>query len=408
MKQTKLRVLYITRNGLLEPLGQSQVMNYLRGLSKDYKISLISYEKMEDFNNKILLSRGQADCNAYGIRWLPQLYRPYPRLIGLMFSMLRLIWIARREVTCQKICLIHARSYIPASIALAVNKLTAIPFVFDMRALWPEELITAGRINRGSFVHKVIIKIERACLQKSSAVVSLTNAAVNHLKSKYPTELKNKQIAVIPTCADLESFTPPVIKKKTHTTHGCVGTILSGWFLKDWLSSWINVVSLRDPKAHFEIITRDNTQNLRLIIDPLNMLADRLTIESKLYKDMPNIVRRHDISVMFFSQGLSKLGSAPTRLAEALGCGIPVVVNEGVGDVAEIVRKNNVGVIVEGISKEKMEKAFESLLTLMKDPKLNARCRSTSENLFSLKSGTESYRKIYNSIINNKDSTCVA
>ena len=95
-------------------------------------------------------------------------------------------------------------------------------------------------------------------------------------------------------------------------------------------------------------------------------------------------------------------------MAAALGCGIPVVVNEGVGDVAEIVRKNNVGVIVEGISKEKMEKAFESLLTLMKDPKLNARCRSTSENLFSLKSGTESYRKIYNSIINNKDSTCVA
>jgi len=40
--------LYLTRNGLLEPLGQSQVMAYLRGLSRDYKITLITYEKDEE------------------------------------------------------------------------------------------------------------------------------------------------------------------------------------------------------------------------------------------------------------------------------------------------------------------------------------------------------------------------
>lgn len=40
--------LYLTRNGLLEPLGQSQVLAYLRGLSRDYRITLITYEKDED------------------------------------------------------------------------------------------------------------------------------------------------------------------------------------------------------------------------------------------------------------------------------------------------------------------------------------------------------------------------
>ena len=45
------KVLYITRNELLEPLGQSQVMPYLRGLSSYYKISLITFEKEHDINN---------------------------------------------------------------------------------------------------------------------------------------------------------------------------------------------------------------------------------------------------------------------------------------------------------------------------------------------------------------------
>jgi len=92
-----------------------------------------------------------------------------------------------------------------------------------------------------------------------------------------------------------------------------------------------------------------------------------------------------------------------TRLAEVLGCGLPVVANEGVGDVANIVRKNNVGVIVEGASVQQMETAFDALQTLMKDPDLPSRCRATAEAVFSLEAGTEAYREIYASILNMKD-----
>ena len=46
---TKRKILYISYDGLMEPLGQSQVLNYLKGLSKDYQMFVISYEKKEDF-----------------------------------------------------------------------------------------------------------------------------------------------------------------------------------------------------------------------------------------------------------------------------------------------------------------------------------------------------------------------
>tara|TARA_R100000789_G_scaffold42239_1_gene43887 strand:+ start:8419 stop:9627 length:1209 start_codon:yes stop_codon:yes gene_type:complete len=395
--------LYITRNGLLEPLGQSQVMAYLRGLSQNYKITLITYEKSEDWANTDAMARARADCEAHGIRWLPQRFHPQPKIIAPAFSMIRMMWLMKREVHREGAQLIHARSYIPSAVALLVGRVTKIPFIFDMRALWPEELITAGRLRRGSFLHRAIVRAERTCLAKAAGVVSLTHAAVAHLKTVYPDELRKQRMVVIPTCADLNRFAPEEAESLGSPVYGCIGTVLSGWFRTDWLSNWIYVVAAHDPSTRFEIVTRDDKSRVRAALDPENKLKERLHIGQSSSEEMPDAVRRQDLSTMFFTSGLSKLGSAPTRLAEVLGCGVPVVVNEGVGDVAEIVRENNVGVIVDGGSVQDMETAFEALQTLMKDPDLPRRCRSTAEAIFSLEAGTKAYGEVYASILNTKD-----
>ncbi|WP_372923149.1 glycosyltransferase [Roseovarius sp.] len=403
------QTLYLTRNGLLEPLGQSQVLAYLRGLSRDHRITLITYEKDEDRADTEPMEAMRAKCDSLGIRWLPQRFQPRPKVIAPALSMMRMVWLVWREVRAGRAGLIHARSYIPAAVALVVHRLTGVPFIFDMRALWPEELITAGRLTRGGVMHRAIVAVERACLRRAAAVVSLTHAAVGHLNREYPEELAGQRIRVIPTCADLERFMPASTRRPGPPVHGCIGTILSGWFRTDWLASWMRVAAERDPEARFEIVTRDDAGDVRAALDPANELSGRLHIGPRPSEDMPDAVCGHDLSVMFYAGGeTSELGRSPTRMAEVLGCGLPVVANEGVGDVADIVRENNVGVIVEGPSKAQMGDAFDSLQTLMQDPDLPARCRATAEAVFSLESGTEAYRDVYASILKSEDSPCAA
>ena len=214
--------LYLTRNGLLEPLGQSQVFAYLRGLSDHYQITLVTYEKDEDWADVATMERARAECEARGIHWLPQRFRAQPRIIAPALSMMRMVWLVWREVRRGGIRLIHARSYIPAAVALVVSRMTGVPFLFDMRALWPEELITAGRLRRGSPVHRAIIAAERACLAKSSGVISLTHAAVAYLRSVYPHELETQRVVVIPTCADLDRFQPGTVQKAKARVHSCI------------------------------------------------------------------------------------------------------------------------------------------------------------------------------------------
>ena len=87
-------------------------------------------------------------------------------------------------------------------------------------------------------------------------------------------------------------------------------------------------------------------------------------------------------SVMFFTDGLSKLGSSPTRMAEILGCGLPVVANDGVGDVARIIREYRVGVLAEGPEPEAMAAAWSELTAPRKIPNSLALPQGRGRGLF--------------------------
>ena len=390
---------YITRNGLLEPLGQSQVLAYLRGLSQDYRITLITYEKEEDWADAARMASMHTECDRLGIRWLPQRFRPRPKVIAPALSMLWMVWLVSREVRGQGAQLIHARSYIPTAVAMIVSRLTGVPFVFDMRALWPEELITAGRLRRGSLLHRAIIAAERACLQRAGAVVSLTHAAVDHLGRVYTGDMADQRVAVIPTCADLDRFVP-ADHAPSRRVIGCLGTVLSGWFRLDWLASFLSVVARQDESAVFELTTRDDPALVRTQLDPEGRLGDRLRIAPSAPEDVHKVLQGQTASVMFYAGGeISELGRSPTRMAEILGCGLPVVANDGVGDVARIIRAHRVGVLAGGAEPEAMAVAWSELTALLNDPELPNRCRKAAEAVFSLESGTAAYARLYEQVM---------
>lgn len=390
-----ITTLYLARTGLLEPLGQSQVLPYLRGLARDYRIVLITREKAEDWADRAAVAEARSECAVLGIDWRPRLFRPRPRYFGPARDIAAMVIEVLRAVRRDRVRLVHTRSYIPAAVAWLVWRLTETPFIFDMRSLWPEELITAGRLRRGSAMHRAIANAERVCLRDAAAVVSLTHAAADYLRERYSTELDGKRIAVIPTCADLARFAPRDGNRHEPRVHGCIGTILSGWFRTDWLAGWFACVAQADPQARFEIVTRDDPDEVRAAIDPQARLGERLAIGGRPSREMPDALGGHDLSVMFFTVGLSKLGSAPTRMGEVLGCGLPVVANDGVGDVARIIAEHRVGVIVKSADMADIAAAHAELCALLRDPDLAARCRHAAEAVFSLEAGTRKYAELY-------------
>jgi len=383
----------------MEPLGRSQVWAYLRHLAKNHEITLISFEKSIDLDNASEVAKLREDCSKARIQWLPQRYHHRPRLAATAWDLWSMYRQARAVCSNGAVDLIHCRSYIPAFVALRLKKELDIPFIFDMRSFWPDEMVTAGRLRAGSWLYKAIKYLEDRCILRADAVVSLTEAAVEHLRSV--PAYRNVRFEVIPTCADLECFSPGefAINERNDKSRpfvlGCVGTVNSGWFHLDWLLAFYRALRTRRPDAILRVVTRDDPALVLAEANRQGVDARNIEIYAREHRQMPDEIRQMDSAAMFFISDFSKLGSCPTRMGEILGCGIPCVANPGIGDVDRLIQRFNVGVLVTSGDGKAIDQAVDALLAALADPELPARCRHAAEEWFSLERGVASYDRLY-------------
>lgn len=390
-----MNVLYLSYTGLLEPLGQSQILNYLQLLSNDHSISLITFEKKNDLADENEFNRLKKICENSGIDWVPLTYHKKPRLLATLYDLWSFLINARSLIKKKKAQLIHCRGYVPAFAGLLLNRLTKRPFIFDMRSFWPEELISAGRLKKKSTVYKIVKKLERAALWKSDKIATLTNASAQYLIKQ---GLPANKISVIPTCVNLNNFTLPSNKKENDKviTLGVIGTV-TGWFQFDWVLKFYSVLKQEQKGAQLKIVSRDNKQWILNKAKEFN-LDNELQVHTVPFKDIPKEMHALDAGVFFYKPFHSELARSPTKMGELLASGVACVANSGVGDVAHIINKYKVGVIIDNDDNNTLVDAVRNLQDLLKDPELPARCRRAAEEWFSIEKGVVTYSAIYQEI----------
>ena len=400
----KPNVLYLTRNGLLEPLGQSQILAYLKPLSAHYRFHIVSFEKERDLNNTDHYNHIAAVCRDHNISWTPLTYGSAIRGLGVLTGFFQLFRTGLGIQRQLQVSMIHARSYYPAFVALAIRRLTGTPFLFDMRALWAEELVVAGRLKPGTIPHRMVKDLEKRCLIASGAVISLTQAAANHLIATYPNAHLQQKMVVIPTCTDTDRFAtkgpiPPSPDREIVLS--CFGALLSGWFKIGVLAAVIDYLLREHPNVRIAILTRDDEEEVHSHLDPDRKYANRISIGSAPFAEMPQRMQAYHGTMFFYEADISRLGSFPTRMGESLSVGLPVLCNPCVSDVRTIVEQHGVGVILEEYTPAAIKTACDAFLQLLEEPDIVSRCRNVAEEFFSLESGVARYAASYQTVLSS-------
>ncbi|MCR6722495.1 MAG: hypothetical protein NVV59_19880 [Chitinophagaceae bacterium] len=114
-------------------------------------------------------------------------------------------------------------------------------------------------------------------------------------------------------------------------------------------------------------------------------------------KEVNFFTKAGDINLCFIKQAYSKIASSPTKLGEIFAMGIPVVCNDGVGDVREIVESVDAGAILSNFNTEEFKRVIAGFDTLLKkDP---ATIRSRALGYYSLDKALGTYASIYKKLI---------
>jgi glycosyltransferase involved in cell wall biosynthesis len=393
-----MSILFISYDGMLEPLGQSQVLAYLKLLSGNWRIHLISFEKSADWENiSERMHLAQQIANA-GIVWHPLLYHKRPSALATAWDVVCGISLGIWLILRYRISVVHARSYVPSVMALALKRLTGVKYIFDMRGFWADERVDGGLWSRGGRMFRLAKGFEQRFLLTADHVVLLTHAAVRVMQDFDYLYEHMPPVTVIPTCADLARFN--VIFPKAANRDfvvGYVGTV-GTWYLFDEVARCFALLLTLRSDARFLIVNRGEHDYIRERLAIAGVPNHAVEILAVNHAEVPIQMSRMDAGLFFIKPVFSKQASAPTKLAEFLGCGIPCLSNAGVGDMADVLEGDQVGVAIKVFDQKSMIAALHQLIKLVDDPKTSARCVASAQRHFSLDEGVRLYEKIYQTL----------
>jgi glycosyltransferase involved in cell wall biosynthesis len=388
-------VLYISYDGMLEPLGQSQVITYLERLTGDARLFLVSYEKSADWADETRRAAVKARLDAAGICWHPLTYHKTPTVPATLFDLAQGLavglWLAARY----NVGIVHARSYIPALIGWVIKLLTGARLLFDMRGLWADERTDGDIWPAGGQIYRVVKRLEQTLLLGADHIVTLTHAS-RHVIAGFPYmhEGRHAPISVIPTCADLDRFSPGTAARPLSFTLGYLGSI-GTWYMFDEVLACFRLIAQRRPDARLLVVNRGEQALIRAMAAKAGIPDNALEITSAEHRDVPAIIRRMSAGAAIIRPVFSKIASAPTKLAEYLGCGVPCLGNVGVGDMELILETEGAGVALREFTEAERMRAVDRLLEMCAVPETAAHCRAVALQHFSVDQGAADYRAIY-------------
>ena len=401
------RVLFISYNGMLDPLGQTQVIPYLRELAKrGVRYTLLSFERPGAFTPEGVrkCEELRRELASHGIEWHWLRYHQRPSVPATIYDVIAGTRKARSLVRRNGIGMVHARSHIPATIALALKKSLGTKMIFDVRGLMAEEYVDAEHWREGSVPYRITKTAERRIFEKTDAVVTLTERIWPIIRDWEGLRGRDVHHAVVPCCVDLSLFKfsdDERAKRRAELALGDKFTIvysgsLDGWYLTEQMADFFATFRRRRPDAHLVWLTNGSHDRVKELMKSRNVPADRFSVLSVPARNVPSYLSAADAGLSFIKPCLSKIASSPTKNAEYLACGLPLIINAGIGDSDALVNEWKAGALLEDFTEAEYARVGTLIETMAGQPDARTKARAVAERLFDLQTvGVQRYAALY-------------
>ena len=397
-KVSEVEVLYLSLDGIMEPLGHSQVFKYLEGLSKSYKVNLVTFEKTSALSNSELLEQVKAKCKERKINWHRLTYSSGLMGLGLVINIIKILSVPLHLMIKKKILLVHIRSYMPGLIIPLLSIFFNFKFIFDIRGFWADEKADRSNWNRDSLKYKFFKSLERYLIQRADCVVTLTKDSQTIIAKNFVKDISS--INVIPTCVDWEefqNFTTPV-KNFEKIRIGYLGSIDTAYDFQKFTQIIQQIQHYYHGKIELKVFTSYPPHDVAKILSMQEIKNIDVDIRFLERADIPNEISQCSFVGFCLKENFSIAASMPTKIAETLACGVPIVCNAFNTDVEDLIRKNNIG-LIHNFDEALQPVHFLQLQELLRDLNTAERCSNAAKKYFSLDWGVTEYKKIYSMLL---------
>lgn len=402
----KPKVLFLTYDGMTDPLGQSQVLSYLKILSKEFSFDVLSFDKPEIYAQKEQLVHDF--IKGYDIRWIPMMYTKSPPILSTVMD-LQAGWKKIKQLGKEThYDIIHSRGCIIGSLALKSQKYFNAKMVFDMRGWWADEKRDSGNWANPLYkpVYSYFKALETKLFKRSDHAISLTRVGYEEIGKL---DLKPlDEVSIIPTCVDFKIFKPfdiairQQVREQLDIALDSKVILYSGSLGGNYNMAVIfdlyKAMSRRYNDVKILLLTRTERSYIEEQADKAGVSMNDIRITASDFADVHKYLMAGDCGIVNYLRTYSTIGRSPTKLGEYWACGLPVVSQSNIGDIDYLVNKyEGSGVLIDELTDAGYDKAVQDLAELNVDKE---KLRSQSVDYYDIEQGARIYTSIYNKILN--------
>ena len=240
-----------------------------------------------------------------------------------------------------------------------------VPFVFEVRDLWPESLAAVGAAGEGSVLHRTLAAIAAFLYRRADLVVVVTPAFKDHLIRHWL--VAEEKISVIENGVELDLFhydpLAVTVRKSLELENRFLVCYIGTMGMAHGLETLLAVAAeLRKslPRAMFLLIGEGAEKERIAKLARDRGLENVRLIDQQPREEIPAYISAADVCLVMLKKSELFKTVIPTKLLEYMACERPVVVAVD-GEARRIVEEAEAGIYVEPENSEALSQALIKL-----------------------------------------------
>jgi colanic acid biosynthesis glycosyl transferase WcaI len=242
-----------------------------------------------------------------------------------------------------------------------------VPFVFEVRDLWPESLAAVGIGSEDSLLHKALAGIARFLYEKSNHIVVVSPAFEERLIADW--QVAPEKISVVENGVETETFAPSpetTIRKLRKQFNAedkfiasYIGTIGNAHGLETLLNA-ADKLQLRNPKILFLLIGEGAEKQRIRDLTKSRGLTNVQFLDQQPRDQIPAFISVSDACLVLLRKTDVFKTVIPTKMLEFMSCARPIILGVD-GQARQIIDEAGAGIVIEPENPDALVGAIEKL-----------------------------------------------
>lgn len=249
-----------------------------------------------------------------------------------------------------------------------ISRLKRVPFIFEVRDLWPESLVAVGVGNANSVLHHSLARIAAFLYHKADHIVVVTPAFREFLVRRW--HIPAEKISVVPNGVETKIFTPRFADHDLRKSLGSDGKFVASFIGTMGLAHGLNTLieaaerfQKAEPDVLFMLVGEGADRERITAIAQAKGLSNIRFVPQQLREKVPDYIAASDACLVLLKKSEVFETVIPTKMLEFMSCAKPVILGVR-GQAREMIECSRAGLCIEP---ENVDQLCDAILRLRKE-----------------------------------------